>query len=303
MIREIETEEEAIAALKVQNLDGALPEFLFHDSRYQRVVLSLLENGKQTGLFFGIMAPGETIFYLHHFSIHNVRCSLKTFSATLSLFFSYLKEHYTVSQVVAHLSWEKAEKPLFVSALDNISFCNVESIIYIRQICIQTKDFPYLRQFRWYCPELLEKKQYKAVLCKGYSQESIQRIKEEELWHRAEEDYLSPGLWERDWEYDEKTSFFLVKQGKSEPLGWIVTEKTGDGRTVKIRRFYIQRELRKKIIGPLFATWVLDVIAENYEYMAYEVVRGNEQMERFTDRYCKPLKVYDYFQCIVKATV
>ena len=111
-----------------------------------------------------------------------------------------------------------------------------------------------------------------------------------------EKDYLSPGFWEDDMEYDEDTSFALVKKGERTPLGWIITQKRGE-EAVLLRRFFIYKEERKKRLGPAFSTWVLDDIEKKFKYLSYEVVKGNRQMEMFLQCYCKPYLLESDCKC------
>lgn len=300
-IKAIEREEEAVAAVKRQNSALRMPEFLFHDRRYQGVVWILLETEQQIGLAFGVAVREESCFYLHHFSIDTKKPDSRQIYWFLEEICIWLREQWQISRMNARIPQKEPGRPLMLQFLERTPFCKVEKVTYIRQLGIRTCDFAYLRQYHWYCPQLLEQKGYEAVPWENYDKEQIRRIRQAELSGQTDGDYLSPGIWETDWAYDGTTSFVLVKKGEITPLGWIVTERTGNARAVRLRRFYIYNAHRKKGLGPAFSTWVLDVIAKQYEYMYFEVVKGNRQMEMFTEHYCRPILDSDYYHCSIMA--
>ncbi len=298
-IKVIEQEEAAAAAVKRQDPALRMPEFLFHDRRYQGIVWILLEEEQQIGLAFGVAVREESCFYLHHFSIDAKKHGSRKICWFLEEICIWLREKWQISRMNARIPQKEPGRPLLLKFLEQTPSCKVEKVTDIRQLGIRTCDFAYLRQFHWYCPQLLEQKGYAAVPWETYDKGQIRRIRQAELDGRTDEDYLSPGIWETTWEYDAKTSFVLVKQGEITPFGWIVTEQTGNARAVRLRRFYIYDKDRKKGLGPAFSTWALDVIAKHYEYMYYEVVKGNRQMEMFTEHYCKPILDSDYYHCSI----
>lgn len=304
-IRKIDTEENAIMALKKQNPGQKLPDFLFRDLRYKGIVLSLLNDGVQIGLTFGVIAAdrNDSTFFLHYLSVDKGHSDLKTDSLFMEMLFVYLEKEYGLRKVIISIPTEGISELPILKLIKKISFCRIEKVIFIRQLGLKTADFTYLRQFRWYCPQFLNEGRYTAVLWSEYDKEQIDKIRRAEISGMTEKDYLSPGVWETDWTYDEKTSFVLINTEDRKPLGWIITEKIGDGRTVRLRRFYIYKEARRKMLGPAFSTWVLDVIAKHYEYMHYEVVQGNRQMEMFTDCYCRPVLIYDYYRCNITISI
>lgn len=300
-IRRIVTESEAAAAYHRQNPQGRIPYFIFHDPHYEGIVLCFMEDGKQTGLSFGAALKGGDRFYLHHFSVEESGCSLKTVCLYLDMLFGWLRKKTGARQVMISIPQEDMREPPLAAVLKKVPSCRHISMVYVRHVGMNTCDFAYLRQFRWYCPDLLEKKQYEAVPWKYYDPIQIRRLREAETFGLAEEGYLSPGVWEPDLRYEEKTSFVLLKKGEPDPLGWIITEETENGQAVKLRRFYIYKKARKKLLGPAFATWVLDVIAQHYKAMYYHVVQGNRQMEMFTDCYGAPILRFSYYHCNIIA--
>lgn len=302
-VKRIETEEEAAAALRAQNPSDRLPEFLFHDPRYKGVVLEFVEDGRQAGLSFGVTARGDPRFYLHHFSLDGKHSGTETVLWFLAALFARLRVEFRLRKVIVSMQEEKAIEPPFLLFLRKLHSCSLERVDHIRQMGMKTRDFAYLKQFRWYCPNLLKEKGCEAVLWKEYDKKQIQKIRKAEFCNQTEEDYLSPGIWEKGWEYDEKTSFVLVQRGTKGPLGWIVTEKMNGEGALKIRRFYIYKAARRKMLGPAFATWVLDVIAQYYDELYYDVVLGNRQMEMFTDCYCKPVLAFSHMRCNITVEI
>ncbi len=302
-ITKIEKEEDAVRAFKKQNQAASLPQFLFHAPHFQGLVLCLLDEGQQAGLAFGVNVQADSCFYLHHFSVDSMHFRKKTVLWFLKELFDWLRKERQINEMKISVPQTEIVTPPFLSFLRQISSCSVEKVLHVRQIGLKTGDFDYFRQFHWYCPKLLERKQYEVILWKDYDPVQIRKIQEAEQLGQTEKDYLSPGIWETDWEYDEKSSFVLVKKGQNEPLGWIVSEKIGDGDTVRIRRFYIYKDKRRKMMGPAFATYALDAIAQQYEYLRFEVVQGNRQMEMFVNHYCKPILLDDYYYCNITALI
>lgn len=302
-ITKLEKEEDAIRALKKQNSEAKLPRFLFHNPRFQGVVLCLLDEGQQVGLAFGVNVQADSCFYLHHFSVDSVHFKKKTVLWFLEALLESLRKECRASRLIMSIPQTEMVIPPLLPVLQKISSCRVEKVVHVRQVYLKTSDFDYFRQFHWYCPEMLEKKQCETVLWRDYDMEQIRRIQEAEQLGQTERDYLSPGIWEADWEYDEKTSFVLIQRGQKEPLGWIVSEKIGNSEIVRLRRFYIYNEARKKMLGPAFGTFALDVIAQHYKYLSFDVAQGNRQMEMFVNHYCKPILVSDCYYCNITVAI
>lgn len=263
----------------------------------KRIVVSLFCDARQEGLAYGTAVEENNSFYLQHLSVDNKQGNLRIILWFLEELFLWLRKEYGIHRVIVKTSTEKnTEHPLF-GHIRRIPFCRVEKIVHMQQIGLKTRDFSYWRRFHWYCPKLLEEKQYEAVRWKDCDMEQTEKIRKAELEGSTEADYLSPGVWETGWEYDEKSSFALLKKGRRELLGWIITEKMGSGQVIKLRRFYIYKEARKKMLGPAFVTWVLDKISQQYEELYFDVVRGNRQMEMFVECYCKPVIAFRYYSC------
>lgn len=298
-LKQITEEAAALAAFHKFSLKNAeLPSFLFHDSRYEPVVLGLSADGRQAGLMYGILVPKEPNFYLHHISTDRAHADEETLLWFFSAAFRWLREHYNIlSKVVISMDQEDDTEPQLLTLLKKLPGAAIHEVRYIRQIGIKTEDFGELRKFRWYRPELMDKKGYEAILWKDCDEKEVRKLREAEEGQETDADYLSPGLWEDSWEYDPDTSYALVKKGSRKPLGWAVTEKQKGGTAVKIRRYYTNKEERRKLVGHAFGSWMLDRIAERYEELQYEVMRGNRQMEMFTHNFCRPHLIFHYFKC------
>lgn len=298
-LKKITEESAALAAFhKFNPKDRELPAFLFHEPRYEPVVLSLLEDGRQAGLMFGITVPGDTNFYLHHISADRAHADEESLLRLVSEAFQWLRDHYSfLSKVIINLNQEDDREPQIVTLLKKLPGAAIHEVRYIRQVGIKTESFGQLRKFRWYRPDLLEKKGYEAILWRDCDEEEVRKLREAEERRETDADYLSPGIWEEGWDYDPDTSYALVKKGSKKPLGWAVTEGQKGGTAVKIRRYYTKKEERRKLVGHAFGSWMLDRIAERYEVLQYEVLRGNRQMEMFTHNFCRPYLISHYFKC------
>lgn len=294
-IREIKQEEEAERIYHIVHGAGTLPGFLYHEEQYHSIVLELITNQKTGGMLFGVIKKEDPCFFLHFLQV-----TRDTDASAIIFFLKELKnllmESYHTNVMYTFDKTETAEVTVFQKILKRVPGYKVEKVQYIQQLGFKTKDLEQLRKFRWYCPGLLEKKGFSILAWKDIPLQYKQEIIKNEAEGSVDPDYVPPGLSEPDWTYDENTSFALVKEGGSKPIGWVITEKLSEN-TALLRRFYIYNEPRRLCMGPAFVTRVLDIISEYFDELHYEVVKGNRQMEMFTNHYCKPILTFNYFKC------
>lgn len=292
----LDSKEETLALYQRLSGKQTLPLFLYDDSRYQGIAAALKEGEKSIGLGFGVMQQDDPCFYLHYLNVTMKRADESTAIYFMEMFFQMLRHTYGAEKLFFAVDQNDMSKPVQLQLIEKVSGCRLENLLYLQQFGMMTKDFDYLRQFHWYCPGQLKRKQCSAVLWKDFDDEWKEKLRLEEQTGKLETDYLSPGVWEEEWNYDDTTSYVLLKNGRKEPLGWIVTEQLSED-SVRLRRFYIYKETRKLRLGPAFSTWVLDRISEKYKKLSFEVVPGNRQMEMFAFRYCKPILAFNYIKC------
>lgn len=296
-IREAQNREETLRMFcRLQGREDKLPIFLYDDTRYKTISVVYEKDKMAQGLAFGVMQEGDSGCYLHYLRLSAAAAGKEDAICFSEELFRYLKREHRADKVIIMMDRTDDSLPPYVGIVSKIDGCRLENVQFLRQVGIYTKDFAHLRRNRWYCPDLMERMGFEAVPIKEHPGTWQELLKEKEKRGELPKDYLSPGLWEKAWEYDENSSYLLVKKGEEEPLGWIVTERLLDN-IVKIRRFYIYNEARSLRLGPSFATWVLDRIGESYEQLRFEIEKGNRQMKIFVDGYCREILAFNYFKC------
>ena len=289
-------EEEVRKAYREFTKQEVLPEFLFGSYKEESVILGCLENGKLIGIAFGVAQKQSGYFFLHHISLDKEHIKKNILMWYLEAVYEWIGANCQVEKSIIEFRQPDTSEPFIVKYLSKLSSFQISEVVYMHQATLPTESFVKLREKHWYCPWLLEEKGYEAVPVQQCPKEEWEKIREAEERGDTEKDYLSPGFWETDMEYDEDTSFALVKKGERTPLGWIITQKRGE-EAVLLRRFFIYKEERKKRLGPAFSTWVLDDIEKKFKYLSYEVVKGNRQMEMFLQCYCKPYLLENDCKC------
>lgn len=295
-LKEMEQEKEVKDAYEKFTGYNILPPFLFEKPENQRVVLGCFYEEYLIGLMFGVVEEETNCFFLHHISIDKNFTKKSILLWFTKAVFKWLLKYYQIEKAMIEIRQAEDKESFFISYLREVESFRIAEVCYVYQAGLPTEKFAELRKKHWYCPWLLEEKGYEAIPVEECGTEEWQKVKEAEEAGQQEKDYLSPGFWEKNMTYDKVTSFALVKQGTKTPLGWIITEKKEDA-VVLLRRFYIYKEERKKRLGPAFSTWVLDEIEKHYQYLRYEVVKGNRQMEMFLRCYCKPYLLEDDCKC------
>lgn len=302
-IKEIVREDETQFLYTKIHHSGKIPDFLYHDKRYRPVVLEFLKDEISGGLLYGIVESETDRFFLHHLQMTKECATVSDICYFVEKMNAVLREKYNVKEIIITKVWSSSEirgeiKETALSKIfRKVPGCEIEKTEYLRQFGILTGDFEYLRKFRWYYPEFVKKQGCYLLPWKDLKESVKKQLILEERENRTDSDYVSSGVGEDDWTYDEKTSFALIKKDSEKLIGWIITEALND-KVVKLRRFYIYDKERKLNIGPAFVTGVLDVISQFYEEMWYEVVPGNRQMECFTENFCKEILTFNNIKCV-----
>ncbi|QBE94821.1 hypothetical protein PMF13cell1_00314 [Blautia producta] len=285
----LEDEREAMGVHKALLGTEYLPPYLFRDKENESLVVCLLDDGVPVGMEYGVAGRDNRIFFIHCFYAKQGYRSLEVLS---DFFFDMLKtveKNYGI--VTTYWTYERGKKrDPYEKFLKVNSGYTVEKLWEVRRTMVYTKDFDYLRQFRWYHPDLLDKKGFQVKLWSEYPEAQKEKIREKQIKEKQKPDYLSPFIDNEKWESDSESSYVLVKGEAEEPCGWILCEKISDD-AVKLRRFYIYEEIRKIRLGPAFSTYALDRISEKFDIMVFDVAVGNSQMERVMLRQFGPITV------------
>lgn len=275
------------------------PPFLFIEDKYKPVVIGLRVDGVPAGIAYGVIEHGGSLFFLHQFFIKKEYRRQEILLYLLEAVLKAAREFGNIEGAVWKYNKLEGETDPRKKLLHKIPFCQAEKMEQFIQFRIKTVDFSYLRKFQWYDPMLWKKKGCLVCRWSEYDKSWKDSIREMEKRNVTEKDYLSPFIEDGDGEAEERTSFVLAHKETKEPLGWIVCQQFSE-KEVKIRRFFIYAKARKYMIGPSFSTYVLEEIASLYEYLYFDVVPGNRQMEMFANVYCKPILDLSCIDCNLK---
>ncbi|MDR3156702.1 MAG: hypothetical protein LBT69_02165 [Lactobacillales bacterium] len=263
---------------------------------------SVYEAKSCVGLVYGLYIIEEEclqikkIFLLHEFrSIQNIEWILHKF-------LQLTKEQLNAFRFKWHYTIDGSKKDAYFFLLKNIPCIKVEKIISFRQYLVEISNFDHLRSLTWYKPTVFVNKGYEAILWQDCPEKIKQNILEREKFLSNLPTYLSPFIENFDTE-DTKSSFILVKKDNQEPFGWMINEKISS-EAVKIKRWYTYEHARGLRIGPSFASFVLERIAENNKRLVFEVAMDNLPMNRtVVNKYFKPILAQTYDVCQLDITL
>jgi len=281
-----------------------LPSFLFEDGRYAGVVVALKSNDGYVGVAYGVTEHGKESFFIHFIYIAREYRRTQTVIHLLSALLEAAMNIKKIREAMWKYVINKDKKDARPSLLSAIPFCHVEDVKEVRIFRLRTKDFEYLKRFKWYKPMQWEEMGYAVSKWSECREDMKDKIREREKGLRGEADYLSPFLENEDdsWVPDERTTFVLMNNATQQPVGWMLSQQLSETE-VKIRRFYTYAEERRTLVSPYFAVYVLEAIAPIYEYLYFDVVKGNRQMEKFAYYWCKPILDLDCVQCNLKIKI
>lgn len=281
--------------IKLQGEICTLPQYMYNDDENEKISFLYYKSDRIGGLCFGVLSREKNIFYLRYLRMtydYSKPLFIKDF---IEKFFNYIKIKYNVNKIIIVTKQDDDSESFLTNLIEEIRWCKIEDVAYLRHVGVNTCDFDHFRKNRWYCPELLEKKGYAAVKISEYPKDWQIELIEKEKLHNVPDDYLSPGIWENYFDYDPDTSYVLLKKGDNRPCGWIVTQRE-ENDVIKLRRFFIYKKERRACMGPAFSTWVLDEIEKKCRQLQFEVAKGNRQMEMFTECYCKSILAFSYYK-------
>jgi hypothetical protein len=297
-IKELKDKESAMKVCETLQVSTDLLNSLYEKEKdYITLPIAMHTDQRDIGIICGVVQ--EKQFFLHQFNVVSDYLKTRYLVWFLQAVFEFIQTEYNCNCVYINERGSQKKETVFTKLIDKIPFCEIEKIEGLQKFQIATKDFDYFRKFRWYYPEYLKNYPFQIIPWKDYSPEWKQKIVEDENENRIDSDYLSPGIQDDTWSYDEKTSFVIAKEDTKEPVGWIITEKLSED-TVRLRRFYTYRKYRTVHLGPSFSTWVLEEISKIYKNLQFEVVFGNRQMEVFARTYCEPIMSFHCFESSIK---
>lgn len=277
-----------------------MPPYLFDDYRYHGILLCLYEDNKPVGFQYGVSTKKDSVLHIHKIFLSK---QYRTGGNLLTLIRAFIEQawkHYQIKYGLWSYEMLAKQNDPYQKIFQRLDNYHVDTHLVLHQYQVRTADFSKLRKFHWYVPELLKKKGYEAVSWAGFLDFRKAQIRHREIQMKdADSGYLSPFIQDNTWNYDEKTSFALVTANTQIPLGWILCEKLSET-DVKLRRFYIYKDVRNHLLGPAFSCYVLDVISSIYKTMCFDVAEGNEQMERVAQWQFGPIMAQSSLLCHMK---
>ncbi|MDR0295536.1 MAG: hypothetical protein LBH91_05015 [Prevotellaceae bacterium] len=283
--------------------DCTLPTFLFEEEKYQRVIIGIKEDSTYVGIAYGVIKHRTDLFFLHFLY---VKKEYRNYKIVVCLLESVLKNALDVTganKAIWKYSINGNENDLRPKLLAELPFCQMIDNVRIRQYRTAAKDFEYLKnKISLYKPQRWKERGYNVIKWFECSEELKDIIREKEKISEHERNYLSPFIEKEDSSLrilDERTSFILTRNNTLEPIGWILCQQISE-KEVKMRRFYMYTKERASLIGVSFVSYVLEVISLFYDYLYFDVVEGNQQMERFVNNIWKPVVDLNCIQCNLK---
>lgn len=279
------------------NLTGKveIPPFLYDDNGLFSVVVGLQVGKADAGIAYGIAECGGAIFYLRHIFLAKAYRQQRELLYLLEALLRAAKELPSVEGAIWKYMLSDEQRDPYQKLIQKISFCQIEKRELVRQFGIRTADFAHLRKYQWYDPGMLTHSGGRVERWVTYDNKWKETIRAREINQQPESDYLSPFIESGTWKADNEMSFVLTEVDTAQPLGWIICERISE-KEIKLRRFFMYKEARKRMLGPAFSTYLLDLIASRYEYLYFDIVPGNRQMEMFARVYCKPVLDMNYLQ-------
>ena len=294
---------ELIEINDIQNLSNnvlghnILPSYLLSEEKYLKLVIGMEKDNIDIGLVYGVIEQRSNVLFLHFLF---VKKEYRSYLSVLSLLKSTFKMAI-VSKGVKHAIWKYTldhnGSDLRVKLLRDIPFCRFRKIQSSRQFKIKTVDIDFIRKFKIYNPLLWRSKGYKVLTWSNCGEELLRKMGMLEQSSKLSSDYISPFSGNEDGqEYDKCYSYVLIKSETNEPMGWIMCSVVSKDE-VMIRNFYMYPKMRSVMIAHSFATYILDVIAQRYKYLSFNVACGNRQMEMIVKKYFKPILKNSHVQC------
>jgi len=275
-----------------------IPPYLLIEEKYTKLVIGMEEGNNLVGLAYGVIEHRSNVLFLHFLF---VKKEFRSYSSVRSLIESAFKIAMDARGVKSAvwkytLAHDKADSRL--KLLRDIPFCHCRKISRSQQIKIKTTDISFIREFKIFNPQLLKSRGYDVLAWSDCDEGLLGKIREIEQSFISDPSYVSPFNENDDGgqEFDRCNSYILVNAEANKPMGWIVCSVISE-KEVMIRNFYMYPNSRSFMIAHSFASYILDIIAQRYKYLSFNVVDGNRQMEMIVRKYFKPILESSNIQC------
>lgn len=273
MFFELVSERTDIERLAKQVLGNqTLPPFLFMEKKYKRLVIGMFEYNYPVGMAYGVVEYGRDTFFLHLLHVKKVCRTYQNVKALLDFTFASAMQAENVTNAVWKFVAADDKVASYTRLVADLPYCVLGVVESSTRLRVRTEDFCHLRKFKIFAPSLWMDKGYgvqKFMECNPAQKQEIYRV-------------------EKGLSIDENNSFVFTKDGGQILMGWIVCNTTGK-KEILIQHFYMYKAERSKVIAHSFAAYVLDIIAPLFEYLWFDITKGNGQMERLVKRYFEPI--------------
>jgi len=259
------------------------PPFLFVEDKYNRLVLGMSENNHPIGMAYGVIEHGADTLFLHFIYIKKEYRTCKNVKALLnSIFIEAINTKNVRGAVWKFISDDNnIEINSRIQLLTKIPYCSVRDIHSSKQFRVNTKNFSHLQQFKIFNPKLWMEKGYYVLRLSECNVELVDKMhnKGNSPFDKRNKNNLH---------IDEYNSFVFARDNMQEPMGWIVCSLICKNE-ITIRHFFMYETERAKIIAHSFAAYVLSTIALSFDYLWFDVTKGNRQMEMIVNNYFAPI--------------
>ena len=293
----------AINIIKRINSGDTLPTFIFNE-KYETVFLyiSNLQPNEDVGYIYGIVDEKTKTIVFHKIFLAIQYRKVDNIRLVIQKFASLAKQQYQTEFLFLNYTIEDLNNDAYKKIFNKISGFNI-----VETKALQVKNmytsigFDELRKYHWYKPHLLEKKDFIVINWCDLPQDKINALHLAESSNKTENGYLSPFL-DESREYDKETSFALIDNKNEELAGWVICQRTLEN-TIKLRRFFIYKDVRERLVGHSFGTYVLDIISTKVQIMSFEVDESNLQMNKITKKYFDKHCFAKYFNIGLKIKI
>ena len=259
------------------------PPFLFSDKKYTRLVVSMSKNNYPIGMAYGVVEYGSDVFFLHFLYIHKAFRNYDNIKALLEYVFQSAKENMGVTGAVWKFisSGNSADIDTHMQLLKDIPGCVVKDVQSTQQYRFKADSISHLRQFKIFNPSLCLEKGYQIIRLSLCDENLMKKLctKEDTPFNNNDKNSI---------DIDEDNSHVFVRGDTQDPIGWIVCS-VGARKEITIRHFFMYKSERAKIMAHSFASYVLDIIEHTFDYLAFDITKGNRQMEMIVKKYFVPM--------------
>ena len=274
----------------------ALPVYLFDDESYQGIVIGLKAENTFGGIAYGVIKKGDFRFFLHRLYVKKEHRSEKMVIILLKAILQAGRAYPKITCAVWNYMLPSGKSDAHIFLLKKILFCQIQDKITIRQYRMKTSDILKWKNFRLSAPGFIDKKGFQIVPWKKCEGAIKDKIRARERDGKPDKDYLSPFFEHESLAVDGDSSYVLVESLTGKPAGWMISGKISD-QEFRVRRFYIYDEERHHMLGPAFIVYMAEKLHSLFEYLSFEIVDGNRQMETFIKKFVDEKYKLDCIKC------